>query len=341
MPSSSPTALMDSTGNLLLQVRDLSVDFQTPRGRVSALDGLSFDVHRGSVVGIVGESGCGKSVFAKALLGLLPSSGVTRRGSVLFRDLDLLQATEKELEKIRGDAIGLVFQDPSTALNPCARVGRQITETVHLHRKVRRPDARAQAVELLESLGIADAQRRMRSYPHQLSGGMQQRVMIASALICEPEMLIADEATTGLDPIVELQLMNLLMREQESRSFTLIVISHDLAMVGQFASSIVVMYAGRVMEIGPASAIMSDAQVPYTKALLAAAPKLASRDRERLAPLEGGPPSQVNLPIGCRFAPRCPAAGPRCRSEAPPLRAVEGDGGRHFFACWNPEGGDG
>lgn len=327
----------ESSAQPILQVRNLSVGFSTQSGTLSALDGVTFDVPQGSIMGVVGESGCGKSVLAKTVLGLLPQRGVSRRGSVLFRGVDLLQLTERALEEIRGDAISLVFQDPSAALNPYIRVGRQITETLHLHRNVARPAGRAAAVALLESLGISDPAKRMRWYPHQFSGGMQQRVMIASALICEPDMLIADEATTGLDPIVELQLMGLLSREQEARSFTLMLISHDLRLVGQFASTVAVMYAGRVMELGPAQAIMGEAKVPYTIGLLAAAPTLTGGGRVRLAPLEGAPPDSVNPPKGCRFAPRCPSADSHCHAEAPPLRSTSDGGQPHYYACWHPE----
>lgn len=321
----------------LLQVRDLSVGFETDRGELSALDAVTIDVFAGDVVGIVGESGSGKTVLAKAVLGLLPERGVSLHGQILLGDLDLLPLTERELQSVRGDRIGLIFQDPMTSLSPIVRVGRQITESIRIHQKVTRRAAASQAVDLLKALGFADPEKRMRWYPHQLSGGMRQRVMIASSLICEPEILIADEATTGLDPIVELQLMGLLSSQQAARSFTLVIISHDLKLVGQFASTIVVLYAGRVMEMGPARAIMERPRVPYTAGLLAAAPDLNGGGRAVLQPIEGGPPDLVHPPAGCRFAPRCGSAGSRCLVEAPPLREADADG--HRFACWHPVGG--
>jgi len=318
----------------VLEVHDVSVGFATERGVLSALDGVSIDILAGETVGIVGESGSGKTVLAKAILGLLPARGVSLSGEIRFGDLDLLKVGEETMQSVRGERIGLIFQDPMTSLNPLVRVGRQITESVQIHRKLSRGAARAQATELLKTLGFADPAARMRWYPHQLSGGMRQRVMIASSLICEPEILIADEATTGLDPIVELQLMELLAAQQAARAFTLILISHDLKLVGHFASTIVVLYAGRVMEAGPSKTVTEHPRVPYTAGLLAAAPDLGSDSQVTLRPIEGAPPDLVDAPPGCRFAPRCASVGPRCLTEQPPLRQTTTRG--HFFACWNP-----
>jgi peptide/nickel transport system permease protein len=315
----------------LLCVSSLSVAFRTPRGVLRALEDVSFEVAAGDTVGVVGESGSGKSVLARALLGLLPANAVVE-GSARFRGLELVGAPARTLRAVRGSGIGLVLQDAANSLTPVRRIGSQLVEAQRAHRRVPRRVAARRAVELLGALGLADPKGCARRYPHELSGGMRQRATIAAALLASPELLLADEATTGLDPIVELELMGLLAREQAERSFTLVLVSHDLSLVGRFARSVVVLYAGSVLEAGPVEEVLGRPLVPYTKALLDAALGLGGGSRP-LRAIEGAPPDPLEPLSGCPFAPRCPRADEGCARGRPPLRHAKG---AHRFACWHP-----
>ncbi|WP_019877239.1 ABC transporter ATP-binding protein [Sporichthya polymorpha] len=306
----------------VLAVSDLAVTFDTARGPARAVDGVSFDVRPGETLAIVGESGSGKSVTSLAVLGLLPERGTTVTGAVRFGDTDLLTASQKQLRAVRGRGVAMVFQDPMTSLNPMLTVGRQLTEGMEVHLNLTGRAAEDRAVELLEAVGIPDARSRLRSHPHELSGGLRQRVMIAIALACDPSVLIADEATTALDVTVQAQILDLVARLQERLGTAVIWISHDLGVVAGIADRVAVMYAGRVVEEASIDDLFSDPRHPYTRALLAARPILG-QPRDRLTAIPGRPPDPVNRPPGCAFRPRCPvAADPRCDTEAPPLREV-------------------
>ena len=323
----------------LLEVKDLVTWFSTPRGLVRAVDGVSFSLDRGQMLGIVGESGSGKSVLSRTILGLNPRRSVGRTGGqVLLEGRDLRSLTERELrETVRGKQIAMIFQDPMTALNPVMRVGHQITESLTYHYALTRASARRQAIDLLEQVGIPSPARRYEEYPHQLSGGMRQRVVIAIALACEPKLLIADEPTTALDVTVQAQILDLLLQLQEQREMAVILISHDLNIVAGRADEIAVMYAGKIVERGPAATIFERTRMPYTRALLRSVPNLADPSHTRLQAIGGRPPDLVNPPPGCRFHLRCPRAGHLCAAEEPAL--VPAEDLHHVYACWYPEGG--
>jgi oligopeptide/dipeptide ABC transporter ATP-binding protein len=316
----------------LLSVRDLAVCFDTDDGVVHAVDGVSFDVHRGEVFAIVGESGSGKSVTAMTLLGLLPTARVTG-GEAWWKETDLLRAPPGVLRRIRGGEIAMIFQDPLTALNPVHRVGRQIAEMVRLHRDVSRRAARTRAIELLELVGIPEAAARVDSYPHQFSGGMRQRAMIAMAIACEPDLLIADEPTTALDVTVQAQVVDVLLEIKDRIRSAIVLITHDLGVVAGTADRVMVMYAGRAVETATADEAFHDPLHPYTVGLLASLPRVDA-DAE-LVPIRGTPPSLVHVPPGCPFHPRCDYArlAHPCATEVPTLDAVEGKDPAHRSAC--------
>jgi peptide/nickel transport system ATP-binding protein len=318
----------------LLVVEDLKTYFRATRGLVRAVDGVSFSLAAGRTLGIVGESGSGKSVLARSLLGLVPEPpGVRAGGSILFGGRDLRRLAEREFRQVRGREIAMVFQDPMTALNPVMPIGRQIAQVLKLHLRMTGTAARARALELLTSVGIPSPRRRLGEYPHQLSGGMRQRVMIALALACDPRLLIADEPTTALDVTVQAQILDLLKRQQEDRHMALILISHDLGVVAGLADDIAVMYAGRIVERASAEALFADMRMPYTAALFRSIPKLANASHTRLEAIGGRPPDLVDLPAGCRFAPRCRFADEQCRAGEP---ALAGESAEHVYACWHP-----
>ncbi len=306
----------------VLSVRDLAVTFTTARGSARAVEGVSFDVRPGETIGIVGESGSGKSVSALAVLGLLPERGTTVRGQIQFDGTDLLTAPQKLLRSVRGRGIAMVFQDPMTALNPMLTVGRQLTEGMEVHLGLRHRAALERAAELLAEVGVPDPRGRLRAHPHELSGGLRQRVMIAMALACDPSVLIADEATTALDVTVQAQILEVVDRLRERLGTAVIWISHDLGVVAGIADRVAVMYAGRIVEEAGVEDLFARPRHPYTRALLGARPVLGRR-RASLEAIPGRPPDPVDRPAGCAFHPRCPiAADPRCASQVPPLREV-------------------
>ena len=312
----------------VLEARHLSVDIPTEDGVIHAVRDVSFALEAGELFGIAGESGSGKSVLTQAILGLLPNAIVT--GEVLFEGRNLLGLKPVELQAIRGSRIGMIFQDPMSSLHPYYTVGSQITEMIHAHEKVDKAAARRRAVDLLARVGISEADRRFDSFPHQFSGGMRQRVMIAMALILNPPLVIADEPTTALDVTVQAQIVALLDEMRRERGTTVVMITHDLGLLSSIADHVMVMYAGRRMELGPSTPLFAAPAHPYTSGLLASSPANYEAGAE-LVPIPGRPPSLLNTPVGCAFAPRCASALPRCAAEAPPLR-VFSDGLQSL--CW-------
>jgi peptide/nickel transport system ATP-binding protein len=323
---------MSAGGEPLLQVQDLRVQFPTEDGVVHALDGVSYEVRRGATLGIVGESGSGKTVCSLTTMGLTRAQGARISGRILFEGRDLLALSERQMRAVRGDDIAMIFQDPLSALHPLFRVGAQLAEAVRVHRDVSRDSAHERAVELLDQVGIPEPRRRAQAYPHELSGGMRQRAMIAMALANEPKLLIADEPTTALDVTVQAQILALLARLQRELGMAIVMITHDLAVVAEVAQEIAVMYAGRIVETAPAGLIFSAPQHPYTWGLLQSIPTLQAPRSERLAPIAGAPPSLIDRPSGCHFHPRCPYAKPEHALVVPPLEAIAGGSG-HRVAC--------
>jgi peptide/nickel transport system ATP-binding protein len=330
--------LPDATaaGTPLLEVVDVATHFDTDRGLVRAVDGVSFTLERGRTVGIVGESGSGKTVLSRSIMGLLPKKGVVRHGSIKFEGTEIGAATPKQMRKYWGAHMGMVFQDPMTSLNPVMKVGKQITESIHTHLDVSHSFARELAVSLLESVRVPDPERRMDEYPHQLSGGLRQRVCIAVALACGPQLLLADEPTTALDVTVQALVLDLLEAQQRERFMALILVTHDLGVVAGRADDVIVMYAGQVVEKASTAILFSDMKMPYTEALLRSIPKIAEPSHTRLLAIPGRPPDLVDVPRGCRFAARCAYVQDRCREEQPPL--TRGTAPGHEFRCWFPVG---
>ena len=319
----------------LLAVDDLVTTFSTEEGLVTPVDGVSFTVERGETVGVVGESGCGKSVTSLSILRLVPSPpGRIAQGRILFEGQDLLTLSEREMRAIRGRDIAMIFQEPMTSLNPVFTCGDQILEALRRHQKVSAAEARNQALELLRLVGIPLPEQRLGAYPHQLSGGMRQRIMIAMALCCHPRLLIADEPTTALDVTIQAQILDLLRHLKRQLSMAVLLITHDLGVVAETAERVVVMYAGKVVEEAPVRTLFHTPRHPYTEGLLRSIPRLDER-RESLPVIEGMVPNLLDLPSGCRFHPRCPRAERRCREEAPALRSL-GEG--HRVACWQAFG---
>jgi len=312
----------------VLEVADLGVTLQTDRGPVRPVDGVRFSLAPGRTLAIVGESGCGKSVTALALMGLLPPGGVTD-GAIRFAGRDIAALDPESRRRLRGREMAMIFQEPMTSLNPAFRVGEQVAEALRLHQAMSATAAFAEAERLLDRVRIPDAARRARQYPHQLSGGMRQRVMIAMALACRPRLLIADEPTTALDVTVQAQILALIDELKTETGTAVLLITHDLGVVADHADEVVVMYAGRIAEAAPTAAVFARAQHPYTVGLLGAAPSLEG-GAERLASIEGTVPDLLALPPGCRFAPRCPFAVARCAAQ-PLLRDL---GAAHHAACW-------
>jgi oligopeptide transport system ATP-binding protein len=319
----------------LLSVRDLEVKFFTRRATIHAVNRISFDLEGGETLAIVGESGCGKSVSALAMLGILPRpAGRVTGGEVRFQDVDLLQLPDSKLREIRGRDIAMIFQDPMTSLNPVLRVGRQITESLRKHLRMGKADAEEEARSLLERVGIPDAPSRLRDYPHQFSGGMRQRVMIAMAIACKPKILIADEPTTALDVTIQAQILDLLRHLVQEEDMALILITHDLGVVAGICERTNVMYAGAFIETAPTTELFARPRHPYTLGLLKSVPRLDSIRKEKLQPVGGVPPDLRTLTEGCSFAPRCLYATQESREKTPHLRQI--DGPHHFVACWNP-----
>ncbi len=316
----------------LLEVRDLSVHFETEDGMVRAVDGISYTVDRGQTLGIVGESGSGKSVSSLTVMGLTRARNARITGSVLFDGKELLSASDDALRGIRGDDIAMIFQDPLSSLHPFYKVGDQIVEAIRAHRDVSKAQARDRAVEMLGLVGIPEPRKRAGSYPHEFSGGMRQRAMIAMALANDPKLLIADEPTTALDVTVQAQILELIERLQSEFDTAVVVITHDLGVVAEMADEIAVMYAGRIVERAPTESIFASPEHPYTWGLLGSIPKLDSPRDEPLTPIAGRPPSLINLPTGCSFHPRCPYVRPAHRRVEPALEPVDGRPD-HRVAC--------
>jgi peptide/nickel transport system ATP-binding protein len=316
----------------LLRVEDLRVEFPTEDGIVHAVDGVTYQVFNGRTLGIVGESGSGKTVSSLTTLGLTRRQGARVSGRILFEGRDLVTLPEDELRKIRGNEIAMIFQDPLSALHPLYKVGRQLTEAVRAHRDVSKAKARERAVELLGLVGIPEPAQRIDQYPHEFSGGMRQRVMIAMALANEPKLLIADEPTTALDVTVQAQILALMERLQRELGMAIVIITHDMGVVAEMADDIAVMYAGRIVETASAARIFSDPEHPYTWGLLRSIPSLDRPRDEDLVPIPGTPPSLIRRPSGCHFHPRCAYAQPDHSVNDPELRPVPGDS-THFVAC--------
>ncbi|HZB22332.1 MAG TPA: ABC transporter ATP-binding protein [Gaiellaceae bacterium] len=317
----------------LLAVDGLEVRFWTRRGTVHAVNGISFDVAPGETLGIVGESGCGKSVTSLALLGILPRAGRVTAGTALFEGRDLLHLSDRELRGIRGREVAMIFQDPMTSLNPVLTIGRQIREALETHFGMRRREADKRTAELLDRVGIPSAKARIRDYPHQFSGGMRQRAMIAMALACRPKLLIADEPTTALDVTIQAQILDLLRELVREEGTALIMITHDLGVVAGMCERVNVMYAGMFMETGTADQLFATPRHPYTLGLLESIPRLDASRREKLKPIPGAPRDMLSPPSACPFQPRCRFEVERSRQEVPPLVEVEPG---HFVACFNP-----
>jgi peptide/nickel transport system ATP-binding protein len=307
----------------LLQVKDLSVAFPTEDGRVQAVERVSFSVERGRTLAVVGESGSGKSVTSQAIMGLLDRQSADVTGEILFDGRDLVSASDKELRGLRGLRMSMIFQDPLSSLHPFYRIGAQLIEAVQVHHKVSKADARARAIDMLTKVGIPAPERRIDDFPHQLSGGMRQRVMIAMALINDPELLIADEPTTALDVTVQAQILALISELQDDLGMAVILITHDLGVVAEVADDVAVMYGGRVVETGSLNDVFLQPQMPYTLGLLSSVPRLTQDVAGRVDPIPGNPPSPINLPPGCVFCPRCTysdrVSGDLCRTTRPEL----------------------
>jgi oligopeptide/dipeptide ABC transporter ATP-binding protein len=320
---------------MLLEVRDLTTFFFTAAGVVRAVDGVTYSVQPGETVALVGESGCGKSVSALSVMRLVAApAGRIVGGQVLFAGRDLLALDEESMRHIRGREIAMVFQEPMTSLNPVLSIGRQLTEPLEIHLGMAPVHARQRAAELLATVGIPDPDRRLTQYPHQFSGGMRQRMMIAMALACNPALVLADEPTTALDVTIQAQILELMRDLSRQRDIALVLITHNLGVVARYATRVNVMYAGKMVEQGSARDVYSDPRHPYTMGLLRSVPRLDEPRKAKLHPIDGQPPDLTQLPIGCAFAPRCQYAIPRCQSEVPPLMPVTAE---HLSACWVAE----
>ena len=315
-----------------LQVRNLKTHFYTSRGVVPAVDGVSFDVPRGKITGLVGESGCGKSVTSLSVMGLVASPGRIVEGKILFDGMDLARKSPKEMCSLRGRDLSMIFQEPMTSLNPVHTVGKQVGEVLRLHTSMKRKERRDAVIHMLDLVGIPEAASRYRAYPHQLSGGLRQRVMIAMALICEPKLLIADEPTTALDVTIQAQILQLMLDLMHRIHTSIILITHDLGVVAEVCDYVNVMYAGKVVESARVFELFENPLHPYTEGLLRSIPSIAEGgERRKLHTIEGSVPSLLHLPRGCAFAPRCDRVLPRCFEESPGLESMEGD---HRVRCW-------
>lgn len=316
----------------LLEISDLKTHFRTQDGVVKAVDGISYDLEEGEILGIVGESGCGKSVSALSIMRLVADPpGKIVGGEVIFDGRDLLKVSDSEMRKIRGNRIAMIFQEPMTSLNPVLTIGRQLTETLELHLNMSSSGAWQRAGELLTMVGIGDPKRTLKEYPHKLSGGMSQRVMVAMAMGCNPRLIIADEPTTALDVTIQAQILELMRSIVTELGTALIIITHNLGVVARYATRVLVMYGGKIIETGNSQDIYHDPRHPYTIGLLRSVPRLDDPAATRLTPIEGLPSDLIDLPVGCSFAPRCSFAIHRCTRETPPLMRVSGG---HHSACW-------
>ena len=323
---------MDNENVIVLEVKDLKTYFYTYSGIIKAVDGLSYNVKKGECIGIVGESACGKSVSAMSILRLIPyPPGVIEGGEILFKNEDLLKVSEERMREIRGNKIAMVFQEPTTSLNPVLKVGRQISESLELHQKIDKAQAIKKSIELLELVKIPDAAKRVNDFPHQFSGGMQQRIMIAIALSCEPEILIADEPTTSLDVTVQAQLLELLGELRNKLGTSVIIITHNLGVVARYVDRVNVMYAGNLIETAPTETLYAQPKHPYTIGLLESVPRLDTPKKEIPRVIKGLPPNLANLPPGCAFSPRCEHVMDICKEKKPDLVKSGKD---HFTRCY-------
>lgn len=315
----------------ILEIKDERLSFFTPAGEVKALNGVSFSMNEGEVLGIVGESGSGKSVTAYSIMGLTAYPGKLIGGTIYFNGHQIEKMSEKEMRKIRGNEVSIIFQDPMTSLNPVYTIGNQITEVIRLHTGKSKKEAYDRAKELLELVGINEPAKRLKQYPHELSGGMRQRVMIAIALACEPKLLIADEPTTALDVTIQAQILELMQELRQKLGMSIIMITHDLGVVASMCERIAVMYAGHIVEYGTADEIFYEPKHEYTKGLINSIPKLSAQEIERLVPIEGQPVDLLNPPAGCPFAPRCANCMKICLREMPPKTELSDT---HYSHCW-------
>ena len=323
-------------GAELLEVVDLTTHFRTERGTVRAVDGVTFSLDRGRTLGVVGESGSGKTVLARSIMGLLPTRNTLRGGHVLYEGTDIIDYDQSQMRDVWGAEMAMVFQDPMTSLNPVMKIGHQITESLVHHLRMDKREARSTAVALLGSVGIPEPAQRFDEYPHQLSGGMRQRVTIAIALACGPRLLFADEPTTALDVTVQAQILDLLQAQQRDRHMAMILVTHDLGVVAGRSDEILVMYGGKVVEHAPTDVLFAGMKMPYTEALLRSIPRLDQPSHTRLEAIPGRPPDLVTVPPGCNFAPRCRYVQPQCLLEEPPLVPVGTSS--HRYRCWYPVG---
>ncbi|SFB29719.1 oligopeptide transport system ATP-binding protein [Acetitomaculum ruminis DSM 5522] len=303
----------------ILKVKDLCVEFNTVEGKVNAINNLTYSLHKGEKLGIVGESGSGKSVSSLGVMGLIPNPpGKIVGGEIIYKGENLIDKTEKEMEKIRGNEISMIFQEPMTSLNPIIKCGQQIAESLILHRGMKKKEAMEEAIRIMQLVGIANPKARAHEYPHQMSGGMRQRVMIAIALACHPDILIADEPTTALDVTIQAQILDLIRKMNKELDTSVIFITHDLGVVSELCDTVIVMYTGRIVEKAPAKELFKDPKHPYTKGLLSAIPRI-TKERAALSTIEGSVPNPTEKISGCSFSPRCPYATDRCKNEEPPV----------------------
>lgn len=316
----------------LLEIKELTTVFDTNRGRIKAVDGVSLSLQPGETLGIVGESGCGKTMLALSIMRLIPANGSIINGAVFFQGQDLLRLSAEEIRSRRGNEIAMIFQEPMTSLNPVLRIGEQIAEAIRLHQKLPAREALALSIEQLREVGIPEPERRVQDYPHQLSGGMRQRVMIAMAMSCNPRLLLADEPTTALDVTIQAQILDLISDLKKKNNMAVILITHDLGIVAQTADKVAVMYAGKIVENSPVDAMFADPLHPYTMGLIASLPTGCGEDRQKYLPtIPGSVPSLYNLPAGCRFQERCSWAESLCAEQEPNLEEINPG---HFVACW-------
>lgn len=321
---------MDQT-KTILEIKDLCVEFKTSEGTVQAVDYLNYTLHKGEKLGIVGESGSGKSVSSLGMLQLIPNPpGRITAGEILYKDRDLVKLSKKEMQKIRGNEISMIFQEPMTSLNPIIKCGKQIAESLILHRGAKKKEAMEAAIELMKAVGIANPEVRAHEYPHQMSGGMRQRVMIAMALACQPQILIADEPTTALDVTIQAQILDLIRDMNETMGTSVIFITHDLGVVSELCDTVIVMYTGHIVEQAPVGELFNDPKHPYTVGLLNAIPHI-TKERKPLITIEGMVPNPTERIAGCSFSPRCRHAAERCRRENPPVMQLSQD---HLVRCW-------
>lgn len=327
---------MENENENLLQVKDLEISFNTYAGEVKAVRGINFHVNKGELLGIVGESGCGKSVTSSSILRILPTPpAVYKKGEIVFEGTNLLDLTEKEMQKVRGKDISMIFQDSMSSLNPTMKIGKQIVEAIRYHNDISFEDAKVQAIEMIKNVGISNPEKRFNQYPHEFSGGMRQRAMIAMALCCNPKLLIADEPTTALDVTIQAQILALMKSLVKDANASVILITHDLAVIAETCNRVVVMYAGRIIESANVEYIFNNTLHPYTEGLLSSVPSMTMDQNKELTPIVGSPPDLIAPPKGCGFYPRCTKALKICDEHEPPVSSItEKDGSEHLCKCW-------